>query len=333
MEDSEEPPDISSRIGNTPLVHSRNITSSIRAKRLYLKFEGGNPTGTQKDRASLACLRLAKEMEYKELVIATCGNFGASFAYLTRGFGITSHVYIPASYHTERVDEIASLGSIIHRIDGTYEDVVYTSSIEAKEAGWYNANPGEELNTRASLEGYAGIAYEIYMDLGYVPDAVAVPTGNGTTLAGVYQGFKTLLEEGETEGVPKMIGASTSGGNPIVKSFLSGRRIIEDLPPTGIKETSLNEPLVSWHSFDGQLALDALWESNGWATYVSDNELVEYARALAREEGLLVLPASASSLAALARYAKYVPREANQGCFVAVLTARRPYARSRNGSR
>jgi len=333
MEDSEEPPDISSRIGNTPLVHSRNITSSVRTKRLFLKFEGGNPTGTQKDRASLACLRAAKEMEYKELAIATCGNFGASFTYLARGFRIIPHVYIPASYRTERIDEIARLGGIIHRVDGTYEDVVYASSIEAKDSGWYNANPGEELNTRSSLEGYAGIAYEIYMDLGYVPDAVAVPVGNGTTLAGVYHGFKVLFEEGEIGSVPKMIGASTSGGNPIVKSFLTGRRVIEDLPPTGIKETSINEPLVSWHSFDGQLALDALWESNGWATYVSDNELVEYARMLARDEGLLVLPASASSVAALARYTKYTPHEANNGCLVAVLTSRRPYARSRNGSK
>jgi len=333
MEDSEEPPDISSRIGNTPLVHSRNITSSIRTKRLFLKFEGGNPTGTQKDRASLACLKLAKEMHYNELAIATCGNFGASFAYLAHGFGITPHVYIPANYRTERIDEIAHLGSIIHRIDGTYEDVVYASSIEAKDSEWYNANPGEELNTKVSLEGYAGIAYEIYMDLGYVPDAVAVPVGNGTTLAGVYYGFKMLYEEGETEGVPKMIGASTSGGNPVVKSFLGRRRVVEDLPSMGIKETSLNEPLVSWHSFDGQLALDALWESNGWATYVSDHELVEYARMLAREEGLLVLPASASSVAALARYTKYMPHEANNRCLVAVLTSRRPYARSRNGSK
>jgi len=333
MEDSEEPPDkppgISYRIGNTPFVRSRNIASSIEPRRLYLKFEGGNPTGTQKDRASLACLRQAKEMDYDALAIATCGNFGASLAYLARGFGLTAHVYIPANYHTERMDEIANFGGIIHRVEGTYEDVVHYSSVEAKDSGWYDANPGGDVNTKASLEGYAGIAYEIYMSLGHVPGAVAVPVGNGTTFSGVYYGFKVLYDEGETEGVPRMIAASTSGGNPIVKSFLSGRRIIEDLPPTAIKETSLNEPLVSWHSFDGQLALDALWESNGWATYVSDRELIESARNLAREEGLLVLPASASSLAALTRYAKYVPRGTEAETFVAVLTARKPYARPR----
>ena len=329
MEDSEEPPNISHRIGNTPFVRSHNITSSIEPRRLYLKFEGGNPTGTQKDRASLACLRQAKEMDYDALAIATCGNFGASFAYLARGFGLTTHVYIPANYHTERIDEIARLGGVIHRVEGTYEDLVHYASVEAKDSGWYNANPGEDLNTKASLEGYAGIAHEIYMSLGYVPDAVAVPVGNGTTFAGVYHGFKMLFEECKTEGVPRMIAASTSGGNPIVKSFLSGRRIIEDLPPTGIKETSLNEPLVSWHSFDGQLALDALWESNGWATYISDRELVAFARMLAQEEGLLVLPASASSLAALTRYAKYVPHGTEAETFVAVLTARKPYARPR----
>lgn len=326
MEELDEPPDKSHRIGRTVFLRSRNIEPLTGCRRLYLKFEGGNPTGTQKDRAALACLALAREMGFDTLAIATCGNFGASFAHLARDFGMGTHVFIPSGYHTGRIDEIAQLGSVIHRVDGTYEDAIGVASAEAKAHGWYNANPGEELNTKASLEGYAGIAHEICAGLGHVPNAVAVPVGNGTTLAGVYHGFKTMCDEGKTGGVPRMIAASTPLGNPVVRSFLGGKKVVEDLSPTEIKETAFNEPIVNWHSFDGQLALDALWESGGWAAYASDWRMLEFSRMLAREEGLLVLPASASALAAIDSYVK-AKGSAEAGSCVAVLTAKKPTTR------
>ena len=124
-----------------------------------------------------------------------------------------------------------------------------------------------------------------------------------------------------------MIAASTPHGNPIVGSFLRGQRVIEDLSPTEIKETPVNEPLVNWHSFDGQLALDALWESGGWATYASDRRMTGFSRMLAQEEGLLVLPASASALAAIDSYLRDKERSSGAGSCVAVLTARRPVPR------
>ena len=327
MEELDEPPDNSHRIGQTAFIHAHGIEPLIRCRRLYLKFEGSNPSGTQKDRASLACLAMAREMGYDSLAIGTCGNFGASFAHLARDFGIKTHVYIPSNYHTERIGEIVGMGGIVHRVEGTYEDAIGVVAVEAKDNGWYNANPGEELNTRVALEGYSGIAREIFVSLGHVPDVVAVPAGNGTTIAGVYHGFKVLYDEGKADRVPRMIAASTPMGNPIVRSFLNGLRTIRDLSPMEIKETSVNEPLVSWHSFDGQLALDALWESGGWATYVPDQKMIEFSKILAREEGLLVLPASASALAAVDGYLRHNPEATGVESCVAVLTARKPVPR------
>jgi len=322
LEELDEPPDSSHRIGETVLLRSRNIEPLLGHSRIFLKFEGGNLSGTHKDRAALACLRIAKKMGYDSLAIATCGNFGAAFSHLAKGFGVETHVYIPAGYHSERIDEIASLGSVIHRVKGTYEDAVSVSGVEAKDHGWFNANPGEEINTEAAVEGYANIAYEIFRDLGRVPDAVAVPVGNGTTLAGVYHGFKALSDKGKADSIPRMIAASTSLGNPVVRSFLRGQRAIQDLSPLEIKETPVNEPLVNWHSFDGQLALDALCGSGGWAVGVSDGRMNEFSRLMAREEGLLTLPASASALAAVGAYISRRDPEARD-C-VAVLTARKP---------
>lgn len=308
-------------IGGTIFTRSRNIEILLDFSKIFLKFEGGNPTGTMKDRASYACLDLARKKGYDKLVIASCGNFGASFVHLSKRFDIETHVYIPEGYHTPRIREMEDAGGIIHRAPGTYEEAVEFSGQEAARLGWFNANPGVEANTKASMEAYTTISYEIHERLGYAPDVVAVPVGNGTTLAGVHQGFKRLRDEGEIDKVPIMVAASTPGGNPVVDCFHNGERRIRDLEPSEITETEHNEPLVSWRCLDGQEALDALWESRGWAAYVPDDTLLAFSEILAHQEGLLVLPASSSSLAALADYAKN--RSSGERTFVAVLTGRR----------
>jgi threonine synthase len=89
--------------------------------------------------------------------------------------------------------------------------------------------------------------------------------------------------------------------------FFKGEKRIRDLDPSEIMETKHNEPLVSWRSLDGQEALDALWDSMGWATYVSDDTLLAFSEILAHEEELLVLLASSFAIAARADYAKTVP--------------------------
>jgi threonine synthase len=312
---------ISHGIGDTIFTRSRNLEQLLGYSNIYLKFEGGNPTGTMKDRAAYACLKVAKEKGYKELAIASCGNFGASFVTLSRIFGITTHVYIPEKYHTPRIAEMKEQGGLIHRSPGTYEEVVGYSSVEAGERGWYNANPGTPENRAASIEAYATIAYEIVARIGCAPDVIAVPTSNGTTITGINHGFQSLKKSEKTRKTPAVIAASTNGGNPIISSFLAGKRKIEDLILDEITETAINEPLVSWRSLDGQEALESLWESKGWAAHVTDEEMLRFSDILRYEEGLSVLPASCASLAALTYYIK--EKRLKKGLdLVAFLTAR-----------
>ncbi|MBN1682766.1 pyridoxal-phosphate dependent enzyme [Candidatus Bathyarchaeota archaeon] len=313
---------IQNGIGDTILTHSRNLEKLLVYNNIFLKFEGGNPTGTMKDRAAYACLKEAKELGYKEIAIGSCGNFGAAFVYVAKLFDIIPHVYIPQHYHTQRILEMEKNGGIIHRAPGSYEDVVFFSSKEAKKNNWFDANPGVKLNTKLSIDAYATISYEILNNLGKTPDYVAIPVGNGTTIAGIHHGFKILKINKIIKKLPILIAASTSGGNPIIKCFQENKKQIEDLKPNEIIETDYNEPLVSWISLDGQEALNALWESKGWSTYVEDNELVHYSNLLEKEEGLSVLPASAGSLAAIAKYIdKNNPKKGLT--FVAVLTGRK----------
>ena len=108
--------------------------------------------------------------------------------------------------------------------------------------GWYNANPGTIENRITSIEAYATIAYEIVERMGRAPDVVAVPTSNGTTLAGINFGFQSLRKTGKTKKNTAVIAASTSGGNLIVSSFLAGKKKIENLQPDGSTKRQSTSP-------------------------------------------------------------------------------------------
>lgn len=307
-------------IGDTIFTHSRNLEKLLKFKQLFLKFEGGNPTGSMKDRASYSTLQLASEKGFKEIAVASCGNFGASIVYLSSYFNIKPHIYIPNGFHTPKIAEMQSYGGVIHRAQGTYEDLVDLSILEAEKNNWYNGNPGFSENTRVSLEAYSTISYEIYEGLGDSPDAISVSVGNGTCFSGLFHGFKMLKQEGKIEKIPHMVAASTDGGNPIIESYKMKRKRIMVIDPQKISETEINEPIVNWKSFDGQEALDAIWESKGYAVSVSDKEMMDYAKFLEREEGIAVIPASAASILALEKYAK---KKGTDGLYVAILTSRR----------
>ena len=309
-------------IGDTLFARLKNMEKLLDFSKFYVKFEAGNPTGTMKDRASYATLRYAKEHEFNTIAVASCGNFGASIVKLSKIFDIEPHVYIPESYHSPRIAEIQHMGGIIHRAKGTYEELVELSGQEAVENGWYNGNPGTPENSEVSFEAYETIAYEVFDELEYAPDAVSVSTSNGTCFTGVFKGFMKLFRQGKTDKIPVMIAASTDGGNPIISSFNMGKKKIEDLSPDAIAETPENEPIVSWKSLDGQQALDALWESDGYASAVSDEIMIAFSNLLEKEEGLSVLPASAASVAAMSEYVKERATPKSK-CFVSVLTSRK----------
>ncbi|MCB9338296.1 MAG: pyridoxal-phosphate dependent enzyme [Lewinellaceae bacterium] len=310
---------ISLEIGDTTLSRARNIERETGLRQLYLKFEGGNPTGTQKDRIAFAQVHDALRRGYDTITVATCGNYGVAVALAAQLAGMRCIIFIPESYHTDRVKEMEQVGAEVRRAPGSYEDTVVFSSQQADSNDWYDANPGGQ-NTALQLIAYAEIANEIYDQLRDAPKVVAVPVSNGTLLAGIYRGFVTLYKRGRTSRIPKMIAASSSHKNPIISSFKKGLDYCEDLRPEQIKETKINEPLINWHSFDGADALWAIQESTGDAFHISDQKMLKYARLLGEKEGLKVLPASTAGLVALMEMHQKDAFEPDR--FVAVLTGK-----------
>ena len=309
-------------VGDTNLHRARGLERALGIKRLYLKYEGDNPTGTQKDRIAFAQVRDALARGFGTVILATCGNYGVAVALACEAAGLACDIYIPAGYHTERAGEMEGLGARVRRLPGTYEEVVRASSVLAKaspEPGVgrrYDANPGG-ANAALQLAAYAGVGREIRAALTDPPDWCAVPVSNGTLLAGTYRG---LVEGASGAPPPRMLAGSSTRKNPIVSSWRRRLPTCADLDPAKVRETLVNEPLINWHAFDGDEALDAIYATDGAADDVSDRDLLAMAALIRKTEGYRVLPASTAGLVGLARRHE---REAwGGGTYVAVLTGR-----------
>jgi threonine synthase len=289
---------VSIEVGDTSLNRARNLEREINIRQLYIKYEGENPTGTQKDRIAFAQVHDAFRRNYKTIALATCGNYGVAMAYAAYLAGLKCRIYIPESYHTERIQEMENFNAQIIRLPGSYETTVKESSKLAAKRDWYDANPGG-VNTPLQLNAYAEIANEIYDQLRDAPKCIAAPVSNGTLLAGVYRGFVTLYKRGKTSRIPRFVAGSAAYKNPIIASFKAGLENCEDIDEKHIKETAINEPLINWHSFDGNEALYALRQSNGEAMHVSDKKMREMSSFLLQREGYRILPASTAGLIAL----------------------------------
>ena len=280
---------IASEVGDTLLTRARNIERETGLRQIYMKFEGGNPSGTQKDRIAFAQVEDALRRGYDTICFATCGNYGVAMSFAANLAGMKCCIYIPTNYHSSREAEMTKLGGIIIREGRDYEESVSISSKYARDFDYYDANPGG-MNTSLQIKAYGEIAYEIYDELRDAPAAIAVPVSNGTTLVGIYRGFQQLYRRGKTSRIPRIIAGSSSYKNPIISSFKKKLPECVDLEPTKIKESIVNEPLINWHSIDGDLALDAIYKTSGWAFDGSDRKMIYYSNFIKKNEGFSVLP-------------------------------------------
>lgn len=309
-----------SEVGDTTLVRARNIEREVGLRQIYLKFEGSNPTGTQKDRIAFTQTMDALRRGFDAITVATCGNYGVSVALAASFAGLRCIIFIPSTYHTSRIKEMVELGAEIKHVSSDYEGTVDASIAYAQKNEVYDANPGGD-NTQTQLRAYGSIAYEIYDELRDAPVVLCAPVSNGTTLAGIYRGFLSLYRRGRTSRMPRIVAGSAFGKNPIIQAYLKNLPTCEDLPPEQIHETKVNEPLINWRSIDGDHVLNAIRETGGWAANASDKNMRAFSRLIREKEGLHVLPASTAGLIAMLE--KHKKETLSNDRYVVILTGRK----------
>jgi len=285
---------VSLREGGTSLHRSIRLAESLGLKRLHVKNEGENPTGSFKDRGMTLGVSKAVEIGAEKVACASTGNTSASLAAYAARAGLECVVVIPSGkVALGKLAQAVVYGARVLQLEGNFDDALRAVvELAQSKMGLYLLN---SINPYR-LEGQKTLAYEVWDQLGgKVPDTVIVPVGNAGNIAAIWKGFQDLNQLGLISDLPKMIGIQAEGASPIAEAFRRGLRKIDPVrnPETVATAIRIGSP-ASWKK-----ALRAVRESKGLMETVTDEEILQAQKLLARLEGIFVEPASASSIAGL----------------------------------
>src|SRR5467141_3093120 len=280
--------------GGTGLHLCPRLGRDIGLKRLYVKNEGENPTGSFKDRGMTFALSKARELGKRRAVCASTGNTAASLAAYSARAVLKCVVIVPeGKVAAGKMLQVMIHGARIFQVRGDFDEAMRAVvTLAERRRGFYLMN---SLNP-FRLEGQKTLAYEVCDQLdGEVPDALVLPVGNGGNISAIWKGFGEFQTLGITKTRPRMIGVQADGAAPIAKAFRRKHDRIEPVtnPRTIASAIRIGSP-VNWTK-----VLHAINESHGTADTVSDKEILEAQRDLASKEGIFVEPASAASIAGL----------------------------------
>ncbi|MBS7646227.1 threonine synthase [Candidatus Bathyarchaeota archaeon] len=285
---------ISLNEGGTSLYSCHRLGKILGLETLYVKNEGENPTGSFKDRGMTVGVTKAVELGVKMVACASTGNTSASLAAYAAKAGLSCIILIPSgAIAFGKLAQAIAYGAKVVQIRGNFDkalEMVLKLSEEHREIYLLNSiNPFR-------IEGQKTIAYEICDQLNReAPDAVVLPVGNAGNISAIWKGFTEFYELGLINKLPRMIGIQAEGAAPIAKAVKTGvdKIVPVEKPETVATAIRIGAP-VSWKK-----ALRAIRESKGTAETVSDHEILEAQKMLARSEGIFVEPASAASIAGL----------------------------------
>lgn len=300
---TEATPIITLREGNTPLIPVPSIAKRIgRQVKVYVKYDGLNPTGSFKDRGMTMAISKAKEAGAQAVICASTGNTSAAAAaYATRA-GMKAYVIIPDGYVAlGKLAQALIYGAEVLAIDGNFDDAL---TIVREMANNYPVTLVNSVNPYR-LEGQKTAAFEVVDALGYAPDWLAIPVGNAGNITAYWMGFCQYYSENRCDRLPKMMGFQASGSAP----FVQGHPVLQ--PDTIATAIRIGNP-ANW-----ERALCVKEASNGEFHAVTDSEILEAYRILGREEGIFCEPASAASVAGVLKLKDRIP---DGGTVVCVLT-------------
>jgi len=281
--------------GGTPLYRAERLEKEVEIRRVYVKHEGLNPSGSFKDRGMTVGVTKAIELGRNAVACASTGNTSASMAMYAAKAGLRAYVLLPAGkVALGKVAQALMHGARVIGIEGNFDDALRIVREVCSREPIYLLNSINPFRP----EGQKTIAYEIADEIG-VPDRVVLPVGNAGNISAIYKGFRELRDLGLTDSMPKMTGIQAEGAAPIYRAFKEGR---EDIIPVENPETIATAIRIG-NPVSAKKALRAIYDTGGMAEVVSDAEIIEAQKFLAAKEGIGVEPASAASVAGLRKLA------------------------------
>jgi len=291
------------RIGGTPLYKAGRLGESIGLRNLFLKDDTGNPSASIKDRASAVALQRALDTGAKTVAVASTGNAGSSTACLAAALGLRAVVFVPEHAPVAKLTQSLAYGATVLAVRGNYDDAYDLCLRASQEFGWYNRSTGFNPFTR---EGKKTCAFEIWEQLGRVPDRVIVPTGDGNILSSIWKGWRDLHAVGLIDRLPTVDCAQSDASAAICQAVdqLRASTTEADWQTFEIESVNANTAADSIsvdQPRDGLAAVKAIIESGGEAVLVSDEEILESMPDIASTSGIFAEPAAAAPWAAAKR--------------------------------
>lgn len=280
--------------GYTPLLKLENLGSSYDLENLFVKDEGGNPTGSFKDRGLSAAVTMAMALGADKLCIPTAGNAGGALAAYAARAGLDAFVFMPEDTPSSNQMETQLFGAQVSKVDGLISDAARLMSERQEKNGWFDVST---LKEPYRIEGKKTMGYELVEQLGWsVPDVILYPTGGGTGLIGMCKAFEEMEQLGWIGSKrPRMVAVQANGCAPIVKAFEEGSENSEFWQGANTFAAGIRVP----KALGDFLILRDLRKSNGKAIAVSDDQIWESLKEVASKEGLFICPEGAACWAAL----------------------------------
>jgi len=280
--------------GLTPLLGAPRLARELGVKRLWLKDEGQNPTGSFKARGLGLAVSRAWELGVREVALPSAGNAGSAAAAYAAAAGLPCHVVVPADTPRVIIEEIRSLGADLQLIDGLITDAGARVAEGVAAHGWFDLST---LREPYRVEGKKTMGYELFEQLaGRLPDVIVYPTGGGTGLVGMWKAFDEMERLGWIGSArPRMISVQASGCAPIVRAWEAGESAAEPWRDAHTYAAGLRVP----RAVGDFLMLDAIRASNGAAVAVDDDDMRAWVRRIGAATGVFAAPEGGAAAAAL----------------------------------
>jgi threonine synthase len=284
--------------GWTPLLKADRLAAELGLKEVWIKNDAANPTHSFKDRVVSIALARARELGYETIACASTGNLANAVAAHSAAAGLESLVFIPSNLEEQKVLATGVYGTTVVAIRGNYDDVNRLCTELSGEHEWAFVN----INMRPYYaEGSKTLAFETAEQLGFeLPDRVVAPIASGSLFTKIARGFQEWIDAGLISGtLPVFNGAQADGCSPVATAWTEGWDFCKPVKPDTIaKSLAIGNPA------DGPYALDLARRSGGGIDSVSDEEIREGIRLLARTTGIFTETAGGVTTAVLAKLAR-----------------------------
>ncbi|HEX5401072.1 MAG TPA: threonine synthase [Pseudonocardiaceae bacterium] len=278
--------------GLTRLIKADKLAAALGLRSLWVKDDTGNPTHSFKDRVVAVALAAARELGFRVLACPSTGNLANAVAAAAARAGWESVVLIPSSLERAKVLTTAVYDGALIAVDGNYDDVNrLATELASEHDDWAFVN----VNVRPYYaEGSKTLGYEVAEQLGWrLPQQIVVPVASGSQLTKVDKGFRELGELGLVEPTPyRVFGAQATGCSPVATAYKSGVDVV-----TPVRPDTIARSLAIGAPADGPYVLDTVRRTGGAVEDVTDEEVVEGIRLLAKTEGVFAETAGGVTVA------------------------------------